>query len=91
MRFAMAQEWNELTKITRGAEVTIERVRIIDKNIAVEGNFELPQLARLTKEDQMFIVAFIQTHGSIKDMEKMYDISYPTVKRRLSRIVKQLV
>jgi hypothetical protein len=29
-------------------------------------------------------------HGSIKDMEEMFGISYPTVKNRINRIAKQL-
>ncbi|MFB0566099.1 MAG: DUF2089 family protein [Candidatus Aminicenantaceae bacterium] len=86
----MTQEWRELTKITQGASITVERVRIKDKDIAVEGNFELPPLARLTMEDQVFIMAFIRSHGSIKEMEELFDISYPTVKNRLKRITQQL-
>jgi hypothetical protein len=86
----MAKDWNELTKITRGADIFIERVRFADSNIAIEGEFELPPLARLSAEDQVFIMAFIQCHGSIKDMEQMFGISYPTVKNRLNRLAGKL-
>jgi hypothetical protein len=86
----MPKEWNELTQITRGADIVIERVRLTGSNIAIEGEFELPMLARLTAEEQIFIMAFIQCHGSIKDMEQMFGISYPTVKNRLSRLAEKL-
>lgn len=86
----MPKEWNELTKITRGEPIIIERVRLTGSNIAVEGEFELPPLARLSAENQVFIMAFIQCHGSIKDMEKMFGISYPTVKNRLNRLAQEL-
>ncbi|MBI2851157.1 MAG: DUF2089 domain-containing protein [Chloroflexi bacterium] len=86
----MAAEWNELTRITQGAEIVIERVRLVGRDIAIEGEFELPKLARLTAEDQVFIMAFIQCHGSIKDMEQMFGISYPTVKNRLNRLADTL-
>jgi hypothetical protein len=33
---------------------------------------------------------FVRSHGSIKDMEKAFGISYPTVKNRLNRIIDQL-
>jgi hypothetical protein len=33
---------------------------------------------------------FVRSHGSIKDMEKAFGISYPTVKNRLNRIIAQL-
>jgi hypothetical protein len=86
----MAQEWLELTKMTRGKPVTVERVRLVDSGIAIEGSFTLPPLAGLSAEDQVFVMAFIRCHGSIKDMEEMFGISYPTVKNRINRIAGQL-
>jgi hypothetical protein len=82
----MAGEWNELMQLTQGSPMVVERVRLPDRDIAIEGSFELPPLARLSAEDQVFIMAFIQCHGSIKDMEQMFGISYPTVKNRLNRL-----
>ncbi len=75
----MTKGWQELTRITRGFPLTVERVRIVDKGIAVEGKFELPPLAQLTMEDQIFVTAFLRSHGSIKDMEELFGISYPTL------------
>ncbi|MDD5127519.1 MAG: DUF2089 domain-containing protein [Dehalococcoidales bacterium] len=86
----MTQEWHELTKMTRGKPVNIERVRLVDSGIAIEGSFTLPPLAGLSAEDQVFIMAFVRCHGSIKEMEEMFGISYPTVKSRISRIARQL-
>lgn len=86
----MAGDWQELTKLTGGSPITIEKVKILDKDITIEGSFELPPLARLTWEDQIFAAAFIRSHGSIKDMEELFGISYPTVKNRLNRIAQQL-
>ena len=85
----MTTEWNELTKMTQGKPVTVERVRLVDSGIAIEGSFTLPPLAGLPWEDQVFIMAFVRCHGSIKEMEEMFGISYPTVKNRLNRIARQ--
>jgi hypothetical protein len=85
-----ASDWQELTKLTQGQPILIERVRIPDKDIIVEGRFELPQLARLSQEDQVFITAFVRSHGSIKQMEQVFGVSYPTIKSRLSRIASSL-
>ena len=82
----MTQDWKELTEITQGAAVEIERIRLKHSGIAIEGHFELPPLAQLTVEEQTFITAFIRCSGSIKDMEELFGISYPTVKNRLNRI-----
>ena len=54
--------------------------------LALEGEFEVPTLARLSLEDQLFVVAFVRHHGSIKQMERLFSISYPTVKNRLNAI-----
>jgi hypothetical protein len=86
----MTQDWNELTKLTQGAAFSIERIRLKDKDIALEGSFELPPLARLTGEDQLFVTAFLRSHGSIKEMEAQFGISYPTVKNRLNSIASLL-
>ena len=86
----MAKEWHELTKMTQGKPITVERVRLVDSDIAIEGSFALPPLANLSAEDQVFVMAFVRCHGSIKEMEEMFSISYPTVKNRISRIARQL-
>jgi hypothetical protein len=85
-----ASEWQELLRIAQGGSLVVERVRIPEKQIAVEGAFTLPELARLSLEDQVFIVAFLRSHGSIKEMEQTFGVSYPTIKARLNRINGQL-
>jgi hypothetical protein len=83
-------DWQELTRLTGDQPFVIERVRLVGKDIAIEGAFALPQLARLSAEDQIFIAAFVRSHGSIKEMEQMFGVSYPTIKGRLNRIAASL-
>jgi hypothetical protein len=83
-------DWQELTHLTRGEAIVVERVRLVDRDVAIEGRFELPQLARLSAEDQVFVTAFVHSHGSIKEMEKTFGVSYPTIKSRLARIANSL-
>src|SRR5208283_3159017 len=83
-------DWQELTQLTQGQPVVIERVRLTEKNIVIDGSFDLPQLARLSQEDQVFVAAFVRSHGSIKEMEQTFGVSYPTIKSRLNRIAKSL-
>src|ERR1700691_6650641 len=85
-----ASEWQDLLRIANGSELTIERVRIPEKQITVEGQFTLPELAQLSLEDQVFVIAFLRSHGTIKDMEQTFGVSYPTIKSRLNRISGQL-
>src|SRR5215813_4886976 len=83
-------DWQELTQLTRGEPIVVERVRLVEKNIAIEGSFELSQLARMSLEDQVFITAFVCSHGFIKEMEQIFGVSYPTIKSRLTRIANAL-
>jgi hypothetical protein len=84
------QDWQTLTTLTGGVPFYIERVRLADQEIAIEGRFGVPPLARLGADDQVFVAAFIRCHGSIKQMEKFFGVSYPTIKNRLNRIGAQL-
>ena len=86
----ISKDWLELTQLTEGRPIVVERVRLADKDIAIEGSFELPQLARLDMDDQVFITAFVRSHGSIKEMERIFGVSYPTIKSRLTRIADGL-
>jgi hypothetical protein len=82
----MSNEWHELTDLTGDKPFVITSVRMEASGVSIQGEFEVPPLARLTYEDQVFVGAFVRSHGSIKDMEKAFGISYPTVKNRLNRI-----
>jgi hypothetical protein len=85
-----AADWQDLLRMAEGSTLVVERVRLPEKHLAVEGEFFLPELARLNLEDQVFIVAFVRSHGSIKEMEQTFGVSYPTIKSRLNRIAGQL-
>jgi hypothetical protein len=64
----------------------IARIVCTSCGISMEGEFEISPLAQISLEDQTFVIAFVRTHGSIKKMESLFGISYPTVKNRLNAI-----
>ena len=86
----MGRDWQELTDLVGQAPIEIERVRLIETGVAIEGPFTLPPLVQLAAEDQVFVAAFVRCHGSIKQMEKYFGVSYPTIKNRLNKIGSQL-
>jgi len=83
-------DWQDLLRIAEDTPLVVERVRLPEKQITVEGAFTLPELSRLSLEDQIFVVAFLRSHGSIKEMEQTFGVSYPTIKARLNRIASRL-
>ena len=86
----MGHDWQELTRLVGQARFEVDRVRVVETGVAIEGPFTLPPLAQLPAEDQVFVAAFVRCHGSIKQMEKYFGVSYPTIKNRLNRIGAQL-
>lgn len=86
----MEHSWQRLLAMTGGKKFLVTEIHIPEDEITIEGSFELPPLAQVSIDDQIFIAMFIKTNGSIKQMESVFNISYPTVKSRLNRIAKQL-
>jgi hypothetical protein len=86
----MARDWSELTRLVGQDRIEIERVRLVETGVVIQGPFVVPPLAQLPAEDQVFVAAFVRCHGSIKQMEKYFGVSYPTIKNRLNRIGSQL-
>ena len=58
--------------------------------LTLEGEFEVSPLGKLSPDDQAFVIAFLRHHGSLKKMETIFEISYPTVKNRLNAIAAAL-
>lgn len=44
----------------------------------------------LELEEQEFIKRFILASGSLKQLAKEYDVSYPTVRNRLDKLIEQI-
>ncbi|HEY3624880.1 MAG TPA: hypothetical protein VGL00_01310, partial [Terracidiphilus sp.] len=43
-------DWQDLLRIAQGGPLVVERVRMPEKHITVEGEFTLPELARMSLE-----------------------------------------
>ncbi len=56
----------------------------------VTGLYDLPVLARLSPENQEFILQFVKCSGSLKDMSKHLGLSYPTVRNLLDEIINTI-
>ena len=72
------------------AALQVARLDCTKCDTAVLGDFALPPLARLAPEDQTFVLRFLQIGGNLKDMAKLYGVSYPTLRNRLNALVEQL-
>ena len=55
-----------------------------------EGDFEIPRLLQLSAEDLHFVEQFLLSSGSLKEMAKQLDVSYPTVRNRLNSVIEEV-
>jgi len=56
----------------------------------VSGKFQLPVLAQLTIAEQNFILDFVKSSGSLKEMAQKLGLSYPSVRNLLDDIILKL-
>lgn len=73
-----------------GGKLHITRMSCEDCELGYEGDFQNPRLARLSRQDQLFIELFVLSSGSLKRVAEAEDISYPTVRNRLDKLIARL-
>lgn len=56
----------------------------------VAGDYELPALMRLTPAELDFVLRFVESSGSLKEMARQMGLSYPTVRNKLDDIIARL-
>lgn len=56
----------------------------------ITGDYAFPPLVRLPLQDQDFVRLFVLSSGSLKEMAKRLQVSYPTVRNRLDEIIARI-
>lgn len=56
----------------------------------VTGQFVLNEFFNLSEEQMKFVKAFLKHKGNLSEVQKEFDISYPTARNRLNEIVSTL-
>jgi len=56
----------------------------------VNGNYDLPLYLKLGRDEQDFILAFFLSSGSIKEMAKQAELSYPTMRNKMDDLIEKI-
>ncbi len=56
----------------------------------IEGDYRLPVVLQLSPADQQFVLDFVKASGSLKEMARLLELSYPTVRNRLDDILARI-
>jgi hypothetical protein len=70
--------------------MTITKLYCSECNITVKGSFHADRFSNLDEETLGFIEVFILARGNITEIEKQLGISYPTVKSKIEKMVKNI-
>jgi hypothetical protein len=71
-------------------QLKVKRLACENCQTQVEGLYELPLLMRLDLQEQAFLIDFLKSSGSLKDMAALMKLSYPTVRNRLDEIIEKI-
>ncbi len=74
-------------------DLVITRFRCVACNTSVEGEFETRQataFAALSPEQLQFLEVFVKCEGKLNRMEAELDLSYPTIRTRLTEIIRRM-
>lgn len=58
--------------------------------IKMEGKFSVSILSQLSPEEQALVIAFVRSFGSIKKIQELLGVSYPTARARIADLIKRL-
>lgn len=56
----------------------------------ITGDYSLPALMSLPRDEHQFILEFVKSSGSLKEMARKMGLSYPTVRNKLDDIINHL-
>jgi len=72
------------------SQLKVKKLHCYKCETEIDGLFTLSLLAKLSPDNQAFILEFIKASGSLKQMAKLLKLSYPTVRNRLDEIIERI-
>lgn len=73
-----------------GKEMKVTRLECDYCLSALEGSFSLCKFCGLSPDQLRFVEVFLRSRGNIKEVERAFGISYPTVRNRLDEVIRAL-
>ena len=73
-----------------GETLTVTRLHCRSCDTAVEGHFAIGLFDRLSPEHLLFAETFIRCEGKLNRMEKELGLSYPTLRARLTELIRAM-
>lgn len=71
-------------------QLAITRMHCRNCDTTIEGYFEIGRLGRLSTEQLEFVETFLRCEGKLSRMEPELDMSYPTLRARLTDVIRTM-
>ncbi|ERJ61070.1 DUF2089 family protein [Sphingobacterium paucimobilis] len=71
-------------------KLQVAKLNCTNCDTEVSGTYRLPVYMQLNLEEQEFVLEFLLSSGSIKDMASKLGKSYPTVRNRLDDLIAKV-
>jgi hypothetical protein len=73
-----------------GEKLSVTRLHCRSCDTTIDGHFEMGRIARLNPSQLEFVETFIRCEGKLNRMEKELDLSYPTLRARLTEVIRTM-
>jgi hypothetical protein len=73
-----------------GDKLEVTRLHCRSCDTALDGHFDTGRLGRLSNEQLSFVETFVRCEGKLNRMERELGLSYPTLRSRLTEVIRQL-
>ncbi|WP_340103626.1 DUF2089 family protein [Rhodohalobacter sp. 8-1] len=73
-----------------GGDLNVKVLGCPNCRTEVSGDYDLPVLLRLSKDEVGFVLSFIKNSGSLKEMANEMGLSYPTVRNYLNELIEKI-
>lgn len=73
-----------------GEKMVISALKCPTCDLHIKKEFSPCEFCQLPEEDYDFLKIFLRAQGRITDIEKVLNASYPTIKSRIDRLLKNL-
>lgn len=72
------------------AHLSVKTLECPSCRTLIEGSFDLPLFLKLSPDELRFIISFVKYSGSIKEMAREMNLSYPTVRNYLDDLINKI-
>jgi hypothetical protein len=73
-----------------GEPLAVTRLHCRSCSTSIEGQFDFGRLGRLSLEQVGFVETFLRCEGKLNRMEREMGLSYPTLRSRLTEVIRQM-